>query len=216
MPNYKQALDKQAFVFTAGALGALALKVGMGAWAAHGVYSGGKDIATGAGKLMRGEEGGLGDMASGAFTAGISMMPTYGLGKGIKSLGALGRVSGIAGGGSLARKAMGATKTINAIGKPIEHAVQGLGSAVLKPLSYATKWKPGALAKDMAGTMAGGIALTTGADVVETGARSLTGTLPPPQMPQGITPSMQPFGQQQPFKYTPNLNMSAFPMAGTQ
>ena len=210
MPN----LRKEAFAPLA--LLPLAGKLLCGGIAAHGLYTGGKDIASGAGKMMRGEEGGLSDMASGAFFAGTSMMPTYGLGKGIKSLGALGRVSGIAGGGNLARKAMGATKTINAIGKPIENVVQGLGSAVLKPLSYATKWKPGAMSKDVAGMMVGGIGVATGADVVETGVRSLTGTLPPPQMPQGITPSMQPFGQQQPFKYTPNLNMSAFPMAGTQ
>ena len=208
--------NKSAFVFTAAGLAALGGKLLWGGFAAHQVYTGSKDIVSGAGKMMRGEEGGLSDMASGAFTAGTSLIPTYGLGKGIKAVGSLGRVSGIAGGGTFARKAMGLTKSINTIGKPIENVLQGIGGAALKPLSYATKWKPGALSKDMAGTLVGGIGVSLGADAIETGARSLTGAPTPPQMPQGINPGMQPPGQQQPFSYAPNLNMPAFPMAGTQ
>ena len=93
LEKYAEDREKLAAAPLAAAI-PLAGKLLWGGLTALGLYEGGKQMYSGGKKLMRGERGGLGDLAGGALMAGFSAVPSWGAAGCIKALGRIGAAAG--------------------------------------------------------------------------------------------------------------------------
>ena len=167
LEKYAEDREKLAAAPLAAAI-PLAGKLLWGGLTALGLYEGGKQMYSGGKKLMRGERGGLGDLAGGALMAGFSAVPSWGAAGGIKALGRIGAAAGSTKAVPLATKALRASHTI---GKPFQRGAERLGGAMLSPFSAALGWKPGAGAKAMAGSIGGAVGIPMALNAAENTVR---------------------------------------------